>query len=142
AMETGRAIDSIEVGADELAVLHADAVVIDQIGHPTRRVDLVVGTADGARLGFKDGDAIGELFLQYEDASKPGIGRSIGDVELHWRALFNLARRGGRKLHARSTPGGSPRRAPPPGTPAPPPGGDAPPPMAGDRGRQEARPGA
>src|SRR5215468_2586551 len=82
-METGRAIDGIEVGADELAVLHADAVVIDQIGHPTRRVDLVVGTADGACLGLENGNAIGELFLQYEDAGKPGIGRSIGDVELH-----------------------------------------------------------
>jgi hypothetical protein len=57
-MESRLAIETVEIGADELAVLHADARVVNEIGHTARRIDLIVGAAWRARLRLDDFDAV------------------------------------------------------------------------------------
>jgi hypothetical protein len=42
-------IPTVEIAADELAVFHADASIIDQIRHASRGIDLIVRTA-GVRV--------------------------------------------------------------------------------------------
>src|SRR4029078_2711985 len=44
------AIEPVEIGTDELAILHANARVIDKIGYAARGVDLIVRTFTGKRL--------------------------------------------------------------------------------------------
>jgi hypothetical protein len=46
-MEARLAVEAVEIGADELAVFHANAAIIDQIGHAAGGIDLIVGTAGG-----------------------------------------------------------------------------------------------
>ena len=48
-VEARLAIEAVEIGADELAVLHANAGIIDEIGHAARGVDLIVRAA-GVRV--------------------------------------------------------------------------------------------
>lgn len=43
-MELRLPVETVEVGADELAVLHTHAHVVDQVGHAPGGVDLIVGT--------------------------------------------------------------------------------------------------
>ena len=57
-MEARLTIEAVEIGADELAVLHANAGVIDEIGNAARGVDLVVRAVCGARFRLDDLDAI------------------------------------------------------------------------------------
>src|SRR5262245_36665193 len=57
-MEPRLCVETNEIGADELAVLHADARVVNEIGYTARRVDLIIGTAWGARFCLDDLDAI------------------------------------------------------------------------------------
>ena len=45
-MEPRLAIEAVEVGANQLTILHADASIVDEIGHAARRIDLIVGAAD------------------------------------------------------------------------------------------------
>src|SRR5262245_18150296 len=51
-------IEAVEIGADELAVFDADAAIVDQIGHATRGVDQIVGTATRACFRLDDLDAV------------------------------------------------------------------------------------
>ena len=57
-MKARLAVEAVEIGADELAVLHADAGIVDEVGHAARGVDPVVGAAGGARLGLDDLDPV------------------------------------------------------------------------------------
>ena len=43
-------VEVVEVGTNELAVLHANAGIVDEIWHAARGVDLIVRTALGARF--------------------------------------------------------------------------------------------
>ena len=57
-MEPRLAVETVEIGADELAVLHADAGIVDEVGHAARGIDLIVGAAGGARFRLDDLDAV------------------------------------------------------------------------------------
>jgi hypothetical protein len=61
-------VKAIEIGADELAVLHANAGIINQKGHAARGIDLIVGTARGTRFRLDNLNAVLESFLKNEDA--------------------------------------------------------------------------
>src|SRR5262249_55200786 len=78
----------------ELAVLHADADVVDEIGHAAGGVDLIVGAAGGAGLGRDDLDAILELLLDHHDARQACIGGRQCDVKLHRRCASLSIRTG------------------------------------------------
>jgi hypothetical protein len=67
-VEARLTIEAVEIGADELAVLHANAGIIDEIGHATRGIDLIVRTARSARFRLEDLDPILECFLYDNDA--------------------------------------------------------------------------
>src|SRR5262249_15464600 len=57
-MEQRLAIEAVEVSANQRTVLHAHAVIVDEIGHAAGGVDLVVGAAGRARLGLDDLDSV------------------------------------------------------------------------------------
>jgi hypothetical protein len=82
-MKAGLAVEVVQVGADELAVLHADAGVVDEIGHAPRGVDPVEGTVGRARLGLDDLDPVLEALLGHHDPCQPRVRRRERDVELH-----------------------------------------------------------
>jgi len=42
-VEARLAVEGVEISADELAVFHADAGIIDEIGHAAGGIDLIVG---------------------------------------------------------------------------------------------------
>src|SRR5689334_14001473 len=65
----------VQIGADDLAVLHAETGVIDEAGHAPRRTDQIEGTVRKARLRRDDLDALFKTLLQHEDARQPRVGR-------------------------------------------------------------------
>src|SRR5262249_25157167 len=73
AVKFRRAVETVEVGTNELAVLHADAVCVEEIGHPAGWIYLIIGTALLARLRRDDLDAILQFFLDHHDARQPRI---------------------------------------------------------------------
>jgi len=72
-VEARVAVEAVEIGADELAVLCANASIIDQIRHATGRVDPIVGAIGGARARVDNLDAALELLLQDDDARETGV---------------------------------------------------------------------
>jgi hypothetical protein len=66
-------IEAVEIGANELAVLHANAGIIDEIGHATRGVDLIVRTARSTCFRLEDLDAILECLLHDNDTRQPRV---------------------------------------------------------------------
>ena len=73
-VEVRLTVEVVEVGANELAVLHANAGIIDEIGHATRGVDLIVRTARSTRFRLDDLDAILECLLyDNNDARQPRV---------------------------------------------------------------------
>ena len=72
AVEARLAIEAVEVSTDELAVFHADAGIIDQIGDAAGGIDLIIGTAGGACFRLDDLDAILERLLDDHDAREAG----------------------------------------------------------------------
>ena len=91
-MKARLAVEGVEISADELAVFHADAGVIDQIGHAAGGVDLIVRTAGGTCFCLDDLDAILERLLDDDDARKAGVGRAICDIELHIQCTIQILR--------------------------------------------------
>jgi len=67
------AIELIEVGANGRGLFQADAVVTDQIGDATRRIDAVVRTVRKARLGGNDVDPALQPFLDDHHAHDPRV---------------------------------------------------------------------
>ena len=49
-MEARLTIEAVEIGANELAVLYANAGVIDEVGHAARRINLVIRAVRGTRF--------------------------------------------------------------------------------------------
>ena len=72
-MEARFTVEVVEVGANELAVLHANAGIVDEIGHATRWIDLIVRTALGARFRLNDLDAVVKRLLYDNDARQPRV---------------------------------------------------------------------
>src|SRR6266568_3595721 len=75
AMQARLAVEAVKIGADELAVLHADAGIVDEVGHAAGGVDLVVGAIRYARLRSDHLDAVLQTFLEHYDARQSRIGR-------------------------------------------------------------------
>ena len=75
-MEARRPVKAVEIGANELAVFHANAVIVDQIGHATRGIDPIVGAAGSACFRLDDLDAVFECFLDDDDACEAGVRRA------------------------------------------------------------------
>jgi hypothetical protein len=61
-VEARLVVEAVEVGADELAIFHADASVIDQIGRASRGINLIVGTAGGACFSLYDSTQFSSAF--------------------------------------------------------------------------------
>jgi hypothetical protein len=57
-VESRLTVEAIEIGADELAVLHANAGIVNQKGHAARGIDLIVGTARGTRFRLDNLNAV------------------------------------------------------------------------------------
>src|SRR5262249_26607444 len=85
-MEARLAVEAVEIGADELAVFHANAAIIDQIGHAAGGIDLIVGTAGGACFRLDNLDAVFERLLDDDDAREASVWRAVCNIELHFRA--------------------------------------------------------
>src|SRR5579871_102387 len=83
AVKAGLAVEAVEIGADDLTVLKADPGIIDEVGHPAGRIDSIIGTVDGARLGLDDFDAFTQPLFDNQNARQPRIGRTRCDVKLH-----------------------------------------------------------
>ena len=81
-MEARLAIEAIEIGADELAVFHPNASIIDQIGHAARGIDLIVATA-GVRVFIDDLDAVFERLLDDDDSREASVWRAVRDIQLY-----------------------------------------------------------
>src|SRR6516165_3636498 len=75
-VEARLAVEAIEVGTDELAVFHADAGIVDQIGHAAGWIDPIVGTAGRTCFRLDDLDATLERLLDDNDARKAGVRRA------------------------------------------------------------------
>src|SRR5258708_16881524 len=82
-MEAGLTVETIEIGAYQLAVLHPYAGVVNQVRYTARWADLIVGAVLHARLGLDDLDAILQSLLHHHDAREPRVWRAICHVELH-----------------------------------------------------------
>src|SRR6476661_5821912 len=82
-MEARLSIQCVKIGADDLAVFHAAAAVVDKVWHPARWVDVVVGTANAARFGLDDANAMLEALFQDQDPSQPRVRGGIRNVEFH-----------------------------------------------------------
>ena len=103
-MELRLPVETVEVGADELAVLHTHAHVVDEVGHAPGGVDLIVGTTRSARFRLDYFDVVRQALFQDEDARQPRIWGSVCDVEISSRSSrsqFALLRGGG-MLHLSS----------------------------------------
>ncbi len=97
-MELRLPVETVEVGADELAVLHTHAHVVDQVGHAPGGVDLIVGTTRSARFRLEYFDVVRQALFQDEDARQPRIWGSVCDVDTSSRSSrsqFALLRGGG-----------------------------------------------
>src|SRR5574338_1262632 len=70
-VKPGLAVETVEIGTDELAILHANAGVIDKIGYAARGVDRVVRAFTGTRLCRYDFNPVLERFLYNDDACQP-----------------------------------------------------------------------
>ena len=73
-MQARLAVKVVEVGADDLAVLHPQAVAGDQERHAAGGIDAVVGAVGRAGLGLDDLDAIFEGLFDDDDAGEAGVG--------------------------------------------------------------------
>src|SRR5579859_5036132 len=82
-MEAGLAVEAVEIRANDLAVLKANSGIINEVGHPAGRINLIIGTVDGARLGLDDFDAFTQPLFDNQNARQPRIGRTRCDVKLH-----------------------------------------------------------
>ena len=82
-MESWLTVEHVEIGADQLTILHADAGIVDEVGNAARGIDLIIWTARGAGFRLDDLDAVLEHLLGYENTRQSGIGRSICYVKLH-----------------------------------------------------------
>src|SRR4051794_40942 len=80
-MKARLAAEAVQVGADELAVLHADAGIVDEVRHAPRGVDPIVRAVGRARLGLDDFDPVLEALLDDQDARQPRIWRRERDVD-------------------------------------------------------------
>src|SRR6266498_4068463 len=80
-VEARLAVEVVEVSADELAVFHANAGIIDQIGHAAGGIDLIVGTAGSACFRFDGLDAVFERLLDDDDAREASVRRAVCDIE-------------------------------------------------------------
>src|SRR5262249_35435356 len=89
-VEAWLAVEAVEIGADELAVFHADAGVVDQIRHAAGGVDLIVGTARGTCFRLDDLDAVLERLLNDDDAREASVWRAVCDVELHIKCAIQI----------------------------------------------------
>ena len=89
-MEARLAIEAVEIGADELAVFHANAGLIDQIGHAAGGIDLIVGTVGGARFCLDDLDAVFKRLLKDDDAREASVWRAVCDIELHLQSTVQI----------------------------------------------------
>ena len=95
-VEARLAIEAVEIGADELAVLHANAGIIDEIGNAARGVDLIVGAVRSARFRLDDLDAV----LQPFSMTRMRASRAYGEVYVtysfieasHARVMVKVAR--------------------------------------------------
>jgi hypothetical protein len=87
-MEARLAVEAVEIGADELAVFHANAAIIDQIGHAAGGIDLIVGTAGGACFRLDNLDAVFERLLDDDDAREASVWRAVCDIELHLQSTI------------------------------------------------------
>src|SRR5262249_37298335 len=87
-LEFGFAVEFVEIGADDLAILHADAGVVDEIRHAAGGVDLIVRAAPSTGFRLDDLDAVFQAFLRYYNPRQSGIGRAGCDIELHRRGSF------------------------------------------------------
>jgi hypothetical protein len=61
-------VEVVEIGTDKLAILHANASIIDEVGYAARGIDLVVRAVTGTRLCLDNLDAVLERFLYNNDA--------------------------------------------------------------------------
>ena len=82
-MKTRLAVKTIEIGTDELAVLHAIASIINEVGYASGGIDRVVGAVLRASLRPDDLDALLQTFLDHHNARQSRVRRCEGDVELH-----------------------------------------------------------
>jgi hypothetical protein len=82
-MKARLAVEAVQVGADELAVLRAHAGIVDEVRYAPRRVDPIVGAVGCARLGLDDFDPVLKALLDDQDACQPRVWRRERDVELH-----------------------------------------------------------
>src|ERR1700730_397418 len=82
-MQAGLTVETIEIDAYQLAVLHPYAGVVNQVRYAARWADLIVGAVLHARLGLDDPDAILQSLLHPHDAREPRVWRAICHVELH-----------------------------------------------------------
>src|SRR5262249_12178646 len=89
-VEARLAVEGVEISADELAVFHADAGIIDEIGHAAGGVDPIVGTAGGACFRLDGLDAVLERLLDDDDAREPSVRRAVCDVELHIQCAIQI----------------------------------------------------
>src|SRR5215467_142350 len=99
-VEARPAVEDIEIDADELAVFHADAGFIDQIGHAAGGIDLIVGTAGRACFRLDDLDAVFECLLDDDDAREACVRRAVCDIELHIQCAIQIRSRSGGTLLA------------------------------------------
>ena len=83
-MEPRLTVKAIEIGADELAVLHAIAGIINQKGHAAGGIDLIVGATRRTRFGLDNLNAVLKFLLQDEKARQACVWRVERDIELHW----------------------------------------------------------
>src|SRR5262249_28328794 len=67
-VETRLTIEAVKIRADELAVFHANARIIDKVRHAPRWIDLIVRTVGGARRRPDDLGAVLERLFQHENA--------------------------------------------------------------------------
>src|SRR5262249_37186998 len=66
-------VEAVQIGTDELAVLHTNAGIINEIRYAAGGIDLVIWTVTGARLGLDDLDAVLERLLYNDDAREPSV---------------------------------------------------------------------
>jgi hypothetical protein len=68
-VETGLAVKTVEIGANDLTVFHPNSGIINEVGNTARRVDLIMRAAHGAGFRLQDFNAFGQPFFQNEDTS-------------------------------------------------------------------------
>jgi hypothetical protein len=89
-VEARLAVEGVEISADELAVFHADAAIIDEIGYAAGGVDPIVGTAGRACFRLDDLDAVLERLLDDDDAREASVRRAVCDIELHIQCAIQI----------------------------------------------------